>query len=46
MVTLFLIATFIFALCTAAAVLIASTQNGTDAIEATPDDTIVAVLQA
>ena len=46
MVTLFLIATFMFALCTAAAVLIASAQNGVDANEATLGDTIGADLQA
>lgn len=46
MVTLLLIATFMFALCTAAAVLIASAQNGADDTEATLGDTMGADLQA
>ena len=46
MVTLFLIATFMFALCTAAAVLIASAQNGADAAEVTLGDSMGADLQA
>ena len=46
MVTLYLIATFIFALCTAAAVLIASAQNGADAAKATLGDAMGGDLQA